>query len=120
MLGSRRGTLVLLPPRVRRRLALCGDHADARASRTPAQRRNGLEVYARAATGAARVGGAMARSLFGLASRSRAEAAAALGEAGAGAAERLSAGGRGHLACDALFTPASRSPRLPPSPLAPR
>src|SRR5262249_61810658 len=110
MLGSRRGTLVLLPPRVRRRLALCGNHADARASRAPAQRRNGLEVYARAATGTARVGGTLARSLVGLTSRSRAEAAAALGGAGAGGGERLSARGRRPFARGPLLAVASRSP----------
>src|SRR5262249_62222043 len=83
MLGSPRGTLVLLPPRVRRRLALCGDHADARASRSPAQRRDGLEVYADAATGAARVGRAVARTRVRLTSRSRAQTAAPPRAAGA-------------------------------------
>src|SRR5262245_66017127 len=92
MLGSRRATLVLLPPRVRRRLALRGDHADARASHSPPQRRDGIEVYAGAATGAPGVGGAVARSLVGVASRSRAQAVAALGKAGPGAAGRLAAG----------------------------
>src|SRR5438046_5292117 len=81
MLGSRRGTLVLLPPGVRRRHALHGHHSRARAPDHPAQRRIGVEVYAGAPTGAPGVVGAVARSRHRVATRVRAEAMAARHEA---------------------------------------
>src|SRR5262249_51730548 len=65
MLGSRRGTLVLLPPGVRRRLSLRRHHADARAADPAPQRRVGVAVYPRAAAGASGVVGAVAGSRVG-------------------------------------------------------
>src|SRR5205823_12417270 len=81
MLGSRRGTVVLLPPSVRRRHALHGHHSRARAPGHPAQRRIGVEVYAGAPTGAPGVVGAVARSRHRVTTRVGAEAMAARREA---------------------------------------
>src|SRR5690242_4327194 len=85
MLGSRRGTLVLLPPALRGRLALHGHHADARASRSLAQSRIGVEVYACAAPRPSRLVRAVARSRVRVPARGRAQTPAAHREAGAAA-----------------------------------
>src|SRR5262245_29778480 len=120
MLGSRRATLVLLPPRVCRRLALRRHHADARAADPAPQRRVGVEVYARAPAGASGVVGVVAGSRVGLAPRGRAQAVAARGEAGPRSrlARHVAAGAAStrrarHFACEAFLTGGSRSACMP-------